>query len=501
VGGIGALHTLHPLLAETEAERTLAPLLFDSLLDYDPESGRLTPGLARAWSVSDQSRTITFTLRADARWHDGEPVTAADVAFSLGAARDPAIGSLYGPQLQYVAEVTALDDRTVVVDLDEPECPSLAVLGEVPIIPRHALPDSPTAASFGEAPVGSGPFVFVEWAAGGELRLAANPDYWGGRPYLDAWSYRPYEDAAGLRRALEEGEVDAALLPPGRLPGGDAAASRFRMYAYPAPEFLFVAFNNEHPLLGDRQARLALSMAVDREALLEEALGGAGELIAASLPAGHWAADARLEPPPYDPEAARRLLRQAGWSDTDGDGWLDRDGERLRLPVRTNAGNRLREDVASLVAGYYRALGIDARLEIVLWGAVVDDLFTHDFEVIVFGWPIAAEPDQRRWWLSTEDEIGWGYNFVSFADAEVDRLLAEAASVPGCDPDQRAQLYGQIQGWLAEERPYDFLLVPYAALLARPGLEGVRAGPYAGPAESADAWHLLPQAESEGETR
>jgi peptide/nickel transport system substrate-binding protein len=261
-------------------------------------------------------------------------------------------------------------------------------------------------------------------------------------------------------------------------------------YRYPAPEFLFVAFNNDHPVLGDSRVRQALSMAVDREHLLDQALGGAGELIAGSLPAAHWAADPDLVSPPYDPAGARQLLVEAGWSDSDGDGWLDRDGERLRLPVRTNGGNRLRDDVATLIAGYYRAIGVEAAVELVLWGAVVDDLFTHDFDTMVFSWPLSAEPDQSRWWHSTENEIGSGYNFVSFTDETVDRRLEEALALPGCSPGGRSEIYQQIQDVLARQRPYDFLLIPYATLLARPDLHGVEAGPFADPLESAAGWHI-----------
>ncbi len=359
-------------------------------------------------------------------------------------------------------------------------------------MPQHVLADSETdIETFTNAPLGSGPFVFVDWTPQGEVRLARNDDYWGDMPYLDGLAYRPFETADELGHALESEQVDVALMPAGYLPDTTDPSGAFSNYRFPAPEFLFVAFNNDHPILGDSRVRQALSMAVDREQLLDQALNSAGDLIAGSLPAAHWAADPALNPPPYDPEGARQLLAEAGWSDSDGDGWLDRDGERLRLPVRANGGNRLREDVANLMAGYYRAIGIDAPVELVMWGAVVDDLFTHDFDTIVFSWPLRAEPDQSEWWLSTENEIGSGYNFGSFTDETVDRLLGEALAVPGCDPGDRAELYQQIQGVLAQERPYDFLVIPYATLLARPDLRGIEAGPFAGPLESAAGWYLV----------
>lgn len=488
VGGLDRPDTLNPLLAESEVGRALMPLLFDSLLAHDPNSGQLISHLAEDWTVASDSRTISFTLRTDLRWHDGQPLVADDVVFSIEAARDPALDSLYGPQLEHVTEVNATDERTVVVRLDQAHCPSLTVLGELPIVPRHLLDSSDLdTAPFGSAPVGSGPFVFIEWTPEGEVQLSRNEDYWGGAPYLEAWRYRPFANVADLQHAWEAGQIDVALMPPGPLPG---LTDPSLMLSYPLPEFLFVAFNNDHPILSDSQVRLALSMAVNREQLLQEALGGTGELIAASLPFTHWATDPALRPPPYDPDGARRLLAEAGWIDSDGDGWLDQEGERLRLPIRTNGGNRLREDVTTLVAGYYRAIGVDASVELVVWGAVVDDLFTHDFEAIVFSWPLRADPDQSQWWLSTENEIGIGDNFVSFADETVDRLLQEALSVPGCDVDRRAERYRQIQHLLAQERPYDFLLVPYATLLTRPGLHGVVAGPFAGPLQSAAAWYV-----------
>jgi peptide/nickel transport system substrate-binding protein len=495
VGGLGRPNTLNPLLAESEASRALVPLLFDSLLAYDPNSGQVIPRLAETWMVADDGQSITFTLRTDALWHDGQPVLAGDVVFTIEAARDSTLDSLYGPQLSHVVEANAPDDATLVVGLDEPDCPSLAALGELPILPQHLLANSDlSVSSLDDAPVGSGPFVFVDWTPEGEVHLSRNEDYWGGVPYLDAWSYRPFANAADLQRAWESGQIDAALMPPGRLPGMIDSSLSLKanqsVYHYLSSEFVFVAFNNEYPILSDSRVRLALSMAVDRQQLLDQALDGRGELIAATLPSTHWATDPALRPPPYDPDGARQLLAEAGWSDSDGDGWLDREGERLRLPIRTNAGDRLREDVAILVADYYRAIGIDASTELVAWGALVDDLFTHDFEAIVFGWPLPADPDQSRWWLSTENGVGIGYNFVSFADERVDRLLQEALTVPGCDSGRRAERYQQIQHLLAEERPYDFLLIPYATVLTRPSLHGLVAGSFAGPQESAAAWYV-----------
>jgi peptide/nickel transport system substrate-binding protein len=497
VGAVGHVDGFNPLLAESEASRALTPLLFDSLLTYDPDSGQLKPHLARSWTVASDSRSITFTLRTDARWHDGRTVVADDVLFTLESVRDPQLDSLYGARLGHVIAVSAPGDDTVVVSLDAPHCPTVATLGEVPIIPRHLTDGDVITASLTEASeqvIGSGPFVLAAKTPDGEARLVANDGYWGGVPYLDTLVYRPFEDIAGLRQALREGEIDVAWMPAGTLsfagrpspdPGPDLAE-----YRYPALEFLFVAFNNEHPVLSDSQVRRALSMAVDRQRVLSLALEGEGELIGGSLPPWHWSGDPDLPPLSYDPDGARRLMEAAGWNDSDGDGWLDREGERLRLPVRTNGGNRLRERVATLVVGYYRAIGVDASVEFVQWQVLVDDLFTHDFEAVVFSWPLSAEPDQSHMWLSTENQTGVGYNFVSFADEEVDRLLQQALVVPGCADEDRAGLYRQVQDRLAQKRPYDFLLVPSGHVIASDRVGGIRPGPFASPFWNAGDWYV-----------
>jgi peptide/nickel transport system substrate-binding protein len=491
IGGLGRLDTLNPLRAESQAARQLLPLLYDSLLHADPTSGQPTPGLAAHWQAAPDSRVITFTLRSDARWSDGNPVTADDVRFSLLTALDPAQDSLYGARLRYVQDVSAPDASTVVVQLSAPDCPALAYVGDIPIIPAAwanlMAADGAIAATtpLTAAIPGSGPLALDPASSPDEVRMVRNVH---AQPptYLDSIVYRVFDSAAHLHAALSDGEVDVAWFPSA---GEAGAAADLVRFTYPTGPYLAVAFNNDHPLLSDARVRNALSLALDRPAILKRLTDDQGVLLAGSLPPFHWAADPQTTPPPYDPVRARALLAEAGWRDSDGDGWLDRQGERLRLPVRTHGGNPLRETAAMLTVGYYRTLGIDAAVEIVSWATLVGDLFTHHFGVVVFGWPLDAEPE-RALWLSTENAIGSGLNVVSFADAEVDRLLTEAAGLPGCTTAGRARLYRRVQAHLADARPYDFLLAPPAALVTRADLVGPAPGPYAVPYWNAATWHL-----------
>jgi peptide/nickel transport system substrate-binding protein len=184
------------------------------------------------------------------------------------------------------------------------------------------------------------------------------------------------------------------------------------------------------------------------------------------------------------------LLAEAGLKDEDGDGWLDRADKRLELGLRLNGENSLHQDLGWLVSSYYRDLGLFARAESVAFDNLVDDLFTHDFELALFSWPLLPDPDQHLYWRSTENEEGVGLNFTSYDNPRLDKLLDQAVAVPGCDTPTRAKIYGDIQEILAQERPLDFLLTPNYHLLVTQRLQGVNPGPFAPLAWNVTNWYL-----------
>jgi peptide/nickel transport system substrate-binding protein len=487
VGGPGPLAAFNPLLADDEGSRAVGQLLFDSLLAVDPATGALQPGLAESWEFSADSRTITFRLRSGPRWHDGQPLTAQDVAFTLEAARQLA------GQMPHLADFAALsatadaDGRTVTVSLDEPDCTALYRVGLLPILPRHLL----EAGEMGNAPVGSGPFAFESGTPGQQAKLKRNPAYWGQTPYLERWSYRVFTDTQALTAALAAGEVDVAALP---WDARQRHLDNFAFYPYPAAEYLFIAFNGAAPterhfIFGDRRVRQAFSLALDREHILERVLGGQGVLLSGPFLPGYWAMSEQAIPP-YDPDKARALLAEAGWADSDGDGILERQGKPLRFFIRVNGENEARQEIAMLAQQYYRAIGADAGFGPVEWGGFLDYIFTHDFDAAVFGWPLSPEPDQRRFWRSDQSAEGAGFNFVSYSNPQLDALLDEGATLGGCSPARRAQIYGQAAALLAEERPYDFLFAPYGFLVASPRIAGIAPSSFVGPYWNAGGWYI-----------
>ena len=475
LGVVGQATSLNPITDNTPALRELTPLLFDTLLRVDPHTAELQPGLAERWEYTNNGEQVIFYLPSDLTWSDGTPFTAADIAESLEATQHPALLAF--------SDIRARSANTLVLTFLNIDCAAVTTLAQLPLLPAQEI----TAT----VPTGSGPFMVAEWSR--TLNLVQNPNYHGQPPHLDGLTIRflPEDE---IEVAVSEGQFDA-IGPIEFSTVNDKLTvnpSQFTIHNYPAPQVTYIAINyaphNDAPL--DPKVREALLLALDRETILAQILDGDGQLLAASLLPNHWAANDSLSPPDYDPAAAQDLLADAGLRDTDGDGWLDRRGDRLELGIRLNGRNSLHQNLGWLVSSYYRDLGLFARAESVPIDSVVDDLFTHDFRLALFSWPLLPEPDQRLFWESTENEEGRGLNFTSYNNPQLDELLDQGVAIAGCQPQDRAKIYSEAQELLAQDRPVDFLLTPNRHLLVIDRLHGVQPGPFVGFTWNASEWYL-----------
>jgi peptide/nickel transport system substrate-binding protein len=468
IGLVGQPPSLNPILDYDPALRQLAPLLFESLLQVDPHTAHLQPALAQSWHYSDDGRQVIFDLPPGLAWSDGTPLTASAIAESLQATRHPA--------LQAFSQMRATDDQTLLLTFTRIDCSAVTALGLLPLLPAGQVLDP--------EPLGSGPFIIAARTEDQPenrraLTLVQNPNYRGPKPGLDSLVIRFIQEA-DAQVALSEGQFDVIGPFPSNIT--NPAPQNLSRLTYPAGQMIYVAINfepeNQSPLLP--AGRPAFLLALDRQAILDEALAGDGLLLAGPLMPGHWAnPDPEPAIPVYDPDAARAILARAGIRDTDFDGWLDRDGERLELAIRLNGANELHQKLGWLVSSYYRDLGLYAQAESAPPDSIIDDLFTHDFRLAIFSWLISPDPDQRLYWRSDENKIGQGLNFTSYRNPHLDRLLDRGVSVPGCRPESRAESYAQIQKILSEERPVDFLLAPNHHIFVARGLGGLAPGPFA----------------------
>jgi peptide/nickel transport system substrate-binding protein len=502
-GILGGPVSVSPLTARTQADRDLVALVFSGLVRNGP-GATIVPDLAEHWSVDATGTTWTVTLREGATWHDGAPVTAEDVVYTIHTLQDPAYA---GPAAGSWSEVSVLaaSDRTVVFTLTTPLAGFLQALTQ-PIAPAHLLAGVPVdrlpAHPFGQQPVGSGPFALAELTATSATLVPAGTVVSGGDPeatpaptptdplattvptprpdrpvpYLDAIELRFALDPESIITAFDSGELDVISGLSAGTSVDIAQATGSRLLRYPGTTLTTVLLNQRptHPEFRDAGVRAALLAAIDRSAIVDEVFSGAAVAVTSPIPpSGAWYdadADAGVE---FDRPAAVAALEKARWTRKD-DGWyLDGETKELTLEVLSpdqDSNPALYAAAESIVAGW-RAIDIDATHVALPPGEFTTDrLATGEFDVAVTDVSIGMDPDLYPLLASTQTLTG-GSNVSGVQDERLDRLLVKARA-PGSD-DARQAAYTELQRHLASGR----FLLPIAfadeVVVAHDTLEGV----------------------------
>jgi len=477
VGSIGDASRLLPLLATDNASGEIVGLVYNGLLKYD-EHLAIVGDLARNWTVSDDGLTLTFFLRPNVRWHDGYPFTAQDVRFTYEKLIDPSVKTPFSSAYELVESVDVVDDLTVRVRYREPFAPALEswMMG---IIPKHVLEGQDlNTTPLLRHPIGTGPYRFHRWKTGELIELRAFEDYFEHRPFLDRYLYRVIPDQATLFLELLTEGVDLTALSPLQYARQTTRASftdRYEKFRYPSFGFTYLGYNLHDARFRDVRVRHAIDLALDKQAILDGILFGLGSVATGPYPKESWASNPEVKPTPRDVRRAKQLLADAGWSDHDGDGWLDRDGVPFRFTLLTNQGNDVRRQVAELVQQQLKELGIDVQIRVIEWSTFVHEFIDQRrFEAVLLGWNLSRDPDLYDLFHSSKTKEG-EYNFVGYANPEVDRLLVEGRRT--FDQAARQTIYRQVHRLLAEDQPYTFLFVPDSLPVVHRRIRGVRASP------------------------
>ena len=438
---------VNPVLDESQE---IDALLFRGLTKPD-EQNKVTPDLAESWTISKDLLTYTFKLREDAVWQDGEPVKADDVVFTLQKILDPDTNTPITGEFQEISNVRATGDYEVELTLHRPYPPLLDKL-KVGIVPKHLLEDENLAeAEFNRNPVGNGPFRLKEWKGDGTIVLERNHDYYGNKPKLDEVVFKPVPDANTRLVQLKAGEIDLASLAPSQVEAVKDS-DPIKIHEIDTADYRAIMYNFDLEIFEDPKVRQAISLAVDREAMVEGILDGKGEAAYGPLQKS-WAAhpDAGRTGGP-DPERAAQLLAEAGW-EKNSDGILEKDGKLLSFELVAPAQDTVRVALANVVSQQLKPLGIQAEPKPVDQNAVKYD----GEEALLIGWGSEFDPDDHTYRLFHSSEIGGGqYNFGKYRNEEVDRLLTEARTA--ADPEERKAAYGRFLEALDEDPPYTFLV-------------------------------------------
>jgi peptide/nickel transport system substrate-binding protein len=468
---------LLPITTTSLAGNQVADIMFERLAEPGDSmntrgDGGFVPELAESWTWSPDSLSIAFKLHPEAKWHDGRPVTARDVAFSFDIHKDPEVGSSVAPLLSRIDSVTVRDSLTAVVWYRQryPE-QFLDAAFQVRIHPEHWLGQVKrseyTTSPVVRSPVGSGRFKFARWEPGTLVEVVANTEHYRGRPKLDRilWTIAPDFNTSATRFFSGEADYLEYLRPENveeikKHP--DLTITR-----YGSLDYGFVWFNlrdprnnaRPHPIFGDAGVRRALSMAVDREKAVRSVLGDLGFVSVGPLPRAHLFGDS-LTTIGYDPEGAKRLLDSLGWRDTNGDGIREKGARQLRFSLAAPTSSQTRLQFSVVLQAMLRDVGARVELDHMELRAFQELLARKRWDAAMQAWRTDPTPSSviQTWGIAS---IKDGVNFGSYESSAFDAAIDSATS--SMDSRRAQEYYHRAYETIIADAPAIWLYEPLNA--------------------------------------
>ncbi len=427
----------------------------ETLVTFPDESTQIVPGLAESWTISKDGLQYTFKLRGGVRFHDGTPLTAEAVKFSMERQINPEhpahkLGKYPFANFFFgnVKAVEALSEDRVAFLLKEPRASFLAILtaGAASIVSPTAVmkagPDYPLQ------PVGTGPFKFVSWDRGQRVVLEKNPSYWKFPVKLDRVIYRPIvEDQARLTELLT-GTLDLIVGVPPDFVNQLETGGKVGVLKQVGAHVWYLGMNNQKKPFDDKRVRQALNYAVNKDAIVRDVLKGTGTPSRGPVLPSTWAADAALKAYPYDPERAKKLLAEAGYPNGFSTTlWVPESGSGMQSPVA----------MSTVMQSNLKAVGVNVTLQTMEWGAFLAKLRTKEQDLFALSWMAGTEdPDMVMYPLLHSSQ--WtpnGPNRALYKNPKFDDLLQQARLTT--DQARRASLYKEAQRILVDDAPWVFV--------------------------------------------
>jgi len=441
-------------------------LLYDTVVEWT-ELDKYEGGLAEGYDVSDDGLVWTFQIREGVTFHDGTPCTAEDVAWSLNWIKENEIETM-SFYLANFEEIVALDDTTLQVTLSDPVGNMEYLLVYVWILPRSVW-EGMTYEEVMEfedlaAGIGTGPYKLVEWVEGEYLILEANEDYWAGKPAIDRIIWQEFATEDAQVQALLAGEIDLIYEVPTTAVKALEDVENVELAIMPSLTIDELIINSHEDgtqaeSLNDPDVRLAIAYAIDKQQVVNVAYLGYAEAGAVVCPTsmGDYH-NSEIEDIPFDPVEGNRILDEAGYLDTDGDGIReDADGNPLEYRLYAEEGaNEAR--ILEVISDGLAQIGIDAPPTIMDTDSLIALYPDFDFDLIYWGWGLDPDPDFAMLIFTCDQREEGGWNDSGYCDSEFDEMYRQQGVT--VDHEERRQLIWQMQEKLFNDRPY--IVLTYA---------------------------------------
>jgi peptide/nickel transport system substrate-binding protein len=475
---------LNPFIGWGTPSYEVWALNYDLLVGFRPSDMANVPGigLATAWETSPDGKVWTFTITDKAKWQDGEPLTASDVAFTYNYCITNKM-SMFIDYLTFITKVEATDATHVVFTCSKPKANMLGLW--IPILPEHVwskVKPADAEKAFKNAPpiVGSGPFQCVEWKRGSFVRMVANKSYWKGAPKVDEIIFQTYQNADTMTQDLKSGAIAAVWdIPDAQFQALNGnpdikpiscvtlGLNQLGINCYTG------AASKGNPVLRDVKFRRALNYAIDKDKILAVAYGGHGRLGTSLIQSQYYAPDSdyHWEPPAdvkytYDPERAKSDLDAAGYTDTNGDGIRDYKGKPIELRLWSREQSISSQSAGKFIAGWLQAVGLKIDYSVMDENAIGaaqtnftgknGDVYAPDFDLFLWGWGGDADPNYILSVMTTGAIGSW--SDCAWSNEEYDRLFLEQQTT--IDLQKRIAIVHRMQEIIYDESPYIVLVYP-----------------------------------------
>lgn len=458
------MDSANPIISKETQRAGSFALIFESLVQPNPSSGAPMPLLARAWEISEDGLTYTFTLNSGITWQDGKPFTAKDVKFTIDLITNNATNSIrYSDWHGTLAGLQIPDDGHVVIKLAKPTATFLGNQGQQGIIPQHilngvapkAIAQHPFSLGKKGVTIGTGPFTFDEWVKDDHITLARYSKYWQGAPYLDQWLLKVVSSQAVADQQLKTGELDIGTIEAASYASMKNEPS-LNVVAYDSGRATWYGYNLDaakSKLFQDPRVRQALFMALDRNKMVSAIEFGLATIAVGTIAPISWAYDPGAITPTYryDPDGAKRLLAEAGYT-AGPDGVLAKDGQKLAFDLYTYSGLSLLESYMAVLQEEWKKIGVAATPKFEDANAFITRVSsTHDFDVFLFNNGFGdIDPDQSTWW-----DCKASLNLVGYCNPAADKLMTQGLATT--DIAKRKALYGQFEDIFMQDLPAGFI--------------------------------------------
>ncbi len=454
---------LNPILATDSSSGEITGFIFNGLVKYDKDSSTIIPDLAEKFYFKDEV-TLIFELKRDVKWHDGEVFSAKDVVFTYKTLISPKIASPYSAAFRFVKSVKALDDYKIEVVYVKPYFKALEtwMMG---ILPQHLLKneDNLMSSRFNTNPVGTGPYKLYQLEHSKNIILTAFDDYFEGRAKIDRISFHVIADPMTRFLMLKSSAIDIGSIEPMAYERqlNPAFFDKFNIYEEISHSYTYLGFNLRLEKFKNPDVRKALSLAIDRQEIVDILFFKHAKVCTGPFLPGTKAFNKNVKAPTPNLQKAKELLKKAGYT----------KDNPFSFEIVTSNSSSIRPYAAEILQHQLKKAGVVVTLRVMEWQAFLNMVvFPHKFDAVLLGWGLSSTPDPYMFWHTDNDKKG-GFNLVGYNNPEMDRMIEESQTI--IDREKLSKIWQDMFQIITNDNPYLFLYIPNSITAVNKNIKNV----------------------------